>query len=308
MSLTLEEVRNTKFHVARRQGYDTTEVDLFVDKVEAAFGQIVEENEMMRSQLEAMKESQPEQDEQYTAAPQAAEGEIRKQVEAEYEKKIAELKEAHAADLKAARDEAAKAKQDAQKAREDASRAGQQAPAAAAPAAAVGTNAPVTDAKGRVVVTTAAEAGAWVQRAVEDANKIAEEADAEANTTIENAKQQAQQITDEAKGRAARVEQDARANAERITSQAQNRAGDLDRELAEKRREAMSKLEGDRDQLNATVSRLRAFEGRYRQNLTKHLQDQIRSLESGGLEPEGADENPSTPRLDALAEGTNPNA
>ena len=158
------------------------------------------------------------------------------------------------------------------------------------------------------MVTTAAEAGVWVQRAVEDANRIAEEADVEAKKAVEKAQHQAQQITDEAKGRAARVEQDARANAERITSQAQGRASDLDRELTEKRREAMSKLEADRDQLNSAVSRLRAFEGRYRQNLTKHLQDQIRSLESGALEPGGADENPSTPRLDALAEGNNPSA
>lgn len=304
MTLTLEEVRNTKFHVARRQGYDTTEVDLFVDKVEDAFGQIVEENESMRSQLEALKEAQPEQSGQ--AAPASADtesaDEIRKQVEAEYEKKIADLKSAHAAELKAAKDEAASARQEAARLGEENKRA-QQAPqqpaAAAAPAAAE--EKPRTDAQGRVVVTTAAEAGTWVQRAVEEANRIASDAEAEAKTTVEKAQRQAQQITDEAKGRAARLEQDAQANAERITTQAQGRATDMDRELGEKRREMMSQLENDRNALDSTVSRLRAFEARYRQNITKHLKDQIAALESGSMEPAAGEESHGTPRLDALA-------
>lgn len=331
MTLTLEEVRNTKFHVARRQGYDTTEVDLFVDKVEAAFGQIVEENQMMRSQLEALSESQPEgdqgagSDDAGQAGDQARE-EARKQAESEYEKKLADLKNAHAAELKAAkdeaqkareevaraRDEATRAKQDAEKAREDAAKTredaakAQQSGAAAGAAGGVAAGAaadkPRTDEQGRVVVTTAAEAGTWVQRAVEEANKIASDAEAEAKDTVEKAQRQAQQITDEAKGRAARLEQDARANAERITTEAQGRATDMDRELGEKRRSMMSQLETDRDTLNSAVSRLRAFEGRYRQNLAQHLRDQIASLESGKLEPEGGENGPSTPRLDALAD------
>lgn len=302
MTLTLEEVRNTKFHVARRQGYDTTEVDLFVDKVEDAFGQIVEENESMRSQLEALKEAQPEQSDQ--AAPASADtesaDEIRKQVEAEYEKKIADLNSAHAAELKAAKDEAASARQEAARLGEENKRA-QQAPQQPAAAPVAAEEKPRTDAQGRVVVTSAAEAGTWVQRAVEEANRIASDAEAEAKTTVEKAQRQAQQITDEAKGRAARLEQDAQANAERITTQAQGRATDMDRELGEKRRDMMSQLENDRNALDATVSRLRAFEARYRQNITKHLKDQIAALESGSMEPAAGEESHGTPRLDALA-------
>lgn len=309
MTLTLEEVRNTKFHVARRQGYDTTEVDLFVDKVEAAFGQIVEENQTMRSQLEALKEAQPEAGAATAeaggdgAAAESADleqvrAEARKEAEAEFEKKLAEVKNQHAAELKAARDEAARAKEAASQNRS--------AAPAATPSAAPSSALPdgvKTDEQGRVVVTTGAEAGAWVERVIEDANRIAAEADAEAKSTVENAKRQAQQITDEAKGRAHRVEQDARTNAEQITTQAQGKAADLNRELDAKRVEMMSKLEGERDTLSASVSRLRAFEGRYRQNLTKHLQDQIRSLEAGGLEPADEGSEAPTPRLDALAGG-----
>ncbi len=58
MTLTLDEVRNTKFHMARRAGYEVTDVDLFVDRVEASFAQLVEENQMLKRQIEALKASQ----------------------------------------------------------------------------------------------------------------------------------------------------------------------------------------------------------------------------------------------------------
>lgn len=329
MTLTLEEVRNTKFHMARRSGYEVSEVDVFVDKVEAAFAQITEENQMMRSQLEALQDSAPAETGQQAAVSangeptneqleqiEQARHEGRKAAETEYEQKVSsyeqkvaayekqinELKTAHANELKQAKEQAATAQSSS------AAAAPAQTPAASAqaPAAATTGNQPVLDSQGRFVVTTAADAGLWVQRAVEQANQIAADADSEAKQSIEGAKREAQQLTDEAKGRASRVEQEARANAERIQAQAQAKATDLDRELGTKRTEMLSKLESERDQLNSAVTRLRSFEGRYRQNLTKHLQDQIKSLESGHLEPSesesaGGATSTNTPRLDALA-------
>lgn len=61
MTLTLDEVRKTKFHMARRTGYEVSEVDLFVDRVEASFAQLSEENQMLKQQVEALKQSQTRQ-------------------------------------------------------------------------------------------------------------------------------------------------------------------------------------------------------------------------------------------------------
>jgi len=48
MTMTLDEVRKTRFHVSRRSGYEVTEVDLFVDKVEDTLQLLTEENENLR--------------------------------------------------------------------------------------------------------------------------------------------------------------------------------------------------------------------------------------------------------------------
>lgn len=58
MTLTLDEVRKTKFHMARRTGYEVSEVDLFVDRVEASFAQLTEENQMLKQQVEALTQAQ----------------------------------------------------------------------------------------------------------------------------------------------------------------------------------------------------------------------------------------------------------
>ncbi|MDO5500896.1 MAG: DivIVA domain-containing protein, partial [Propionibacteriaceae bacterium] len=64
MTLTLDEVRKTKFHMARRTGYEVSEVDLFVDRVEASFAQLTEENHMLKQQVEALKQAQTRQREE----------------------------------------------------------------------------------------------------------------------------------------------------------------------------------------------------------------------------------------------------
>jgi len=42
MTMTLDEVRKTRFHMSRRNGYEVTDVDIFVDKVEATLMAITE--------------------------------------------------------------------------------------------------------------------------------------------------------------------------------------------------------------------------------------------------------------------------
>ena len=55
MTLTIEQVRDTRFHLARRNGYDPADVDTFVDRVETTLVQLAEENATLRQQVAALK-------------------------------------------------------------------------------------------------------------------------------------------------------------------------------------------------------------------------------------------------------------
>jgi DivIVA domain-containing protein len=59
MSLTLDEVRNIKFRMAKRSGYEVLDVDEFVDQVEASFEQLLEENANLKRQVESLKATGP---------------------------------------------------------------------------------------------------------------------------------------------------------------------------------------------------------------------------------------------------------
>ena len=55
MTLSLDDVRNKRFRMARKSGYEVLEVDEFVDEVEVAFEQLADENENLKKQIEALK-------------------------------------------------------------------------------------------------------------------------------------------------------------------------------------------------------------------------------------------------------------
>jgi DivIVA domain-containing protein len=55
MTLTLDDVRNKRFRMARKSGYEVLEVDEFVDEVEESFAQLIEENQNLKKQIEALK-------------------------------------------------------------------------------------------------------------------------------------------------------------------------------------------------------------------------------------------------------------
>ena len=57
MTLTLDDVRNMKFRIARRSGYEVLDVDQFVDRVEEAFGQMTDENEPLTRQVADLTEA-----------------------------------------------------------------------------------------------------------------------------------------------------------------------------------------------------------------------------------------------------------
>jgi len=59
MTLSLDDVRNKRFRMARKSGYEVLEVDEFVDEVEESFAQLIEENQTLKKQVEALKAAPP---------------------------------------------------------------------------------------------------------------------------------------------------------------------------------------------------------------------------------------------------------
>jgi len=55
MTLSLDDVRNKRFRMARKSGYEVLEVDNFVDEVEESFAQLLEENQNLRKQVESLR-------------------------------------------------------------------------------------------------------------------------------------------------------------------------------------------------------------------------------------------------------------
>jgi len=69
MTLTLDDVRNKRFRMARKSGYEVLEVDEFVDEVEESFAQLIQENQNLKKQIEALKAAPPPQQPVAPAAP-----------------------------------------------------------------------------------------------------------------------------------------------------------------------------------------------------------------------------------------------
>ena len=52
MTLTLDDVRNKQFRMARKAGYEVLQVDEFVDEVRERFAQLLEDNQNLEKQIE----------------------------------------------------------------------------------------------------------------------------------------------------------------------------------------------------------------------------------------------------------------
>jgi DivIVA domain-containing protein len=59
MTLTLDDLRNKRFRVARKPGYEVLEVDEFVDEVRERFTLLLEDNQNLKKQIEALKSAPP---------------------------------------------------------------------------------------------------------------------------------------------------------------------------------------------------------------------------------------------------------
>lgn len=265
MSLTLNEVRNIKFRMAKRSGYEVLDVDEFVDHVEEGLIQLLEENENLKRQLGSVQSGQ---------GPQSGQG----------SEGSAEGSEHHA-------DQPNHGSAPTDAVDESTS------PAGSVPAASTQQHEPSEGGQAsqeagaeKIVVTTSREASTAVVRLVqlstEQAEKLVEEAEEEAGEIRDEANRNAHQVTTDARTRAERIESEARVNAERVRSDSEGRASQLDQDTDSRRRDLFSGLEKERDQLSGAVADLRQFEAQYRQNLTAHLQSQLEVVGGHHGEPD----------------------
>ena len=325
MTLTLEDVRATRFHLARRNGYEASDVDDFVDKVEATLVKLTDENASLRQQLDSVGSAEPR-------SIFVPEGSGDEGLRAELDARMGEL-DAARQELMAVRDQAKKHEDDAAELRRILSARDEElVPLRAevqtlrqASAAAAMVQPPATP-MGRVeniVVTTSQQASPAVARLLQmatdqaerlvgesqvEAQKLVSDARAEVEKVIDNANRKAHETLTDARTRADRIESEARVNAETVVSEAQAKADAVSTEADRRRTQLFADLETERDSLKDKVAYLRTFESKFRSNIVNHLKAQLDMVSGGSLEPADAPalltEGPvvpsPTPRLDAL--------
>lgn len=320
-TLTLEQVRQTRFHLARRNGYEPVDVDNFVDKVESTLNQLTDENSTLKEQVEALSSSEPSsifvpgdsaEADKLKADLQGRQNEL-EGVEGELAGKAQELDE-RTAELEQARAEFAAAQAELEALRDEVAKLRK---AAAGPPS----DMPIGKVD-NIVVTSSAEASPAVTRllqmATEQAERLVGESQVEAQRVVAGARAEAENVIDtankkahetltDARTRADRVESEARINAEKVSSDAQHRADAVNGAADARRAELFTALEQERDVLRGKVDHLRSFESTFRGNLANHLQSQINALTEAALEPSDTPEimneparESATPRLDAL--------
>ncbi len=319
MTLTLEQVRQTRFHLARRNGYEPVDVDNFVDKVEATLSQLAEENETLKQQIDALGSSEPSsifvpgdssEADHLKGQLAARQGELDSArgeldgLRAHAENQARELERLQA-ELGAKQSEIDTVRGELEALKAPQSTDGE--PKARVENIVVTSSADASPAVTRLLQMATEQAERLVGESQAEAQRVVSEARAEAEGLIDGANRKAHETLTDARTRAERLESEARISAERVTNEAQARADGLNTEVEQRRAELFSALESERDTLRGRVDHLRNFEGSFRSNLTTHLQNQINALNNAVTEPGDAPDilnepgvGSATPRLDAL--------
>lgn len=319
MTLTLEQVRQTRFHLARRNGYEPVDVDNFVDKVEATLSQLTEENETLKQQVEALSSSEPSSI--FVPSDSGESDGLRQELHNRQGELDSVRGEADSlrAELQNQQDEVSRLQEElsarqrqiealnAEVARLQPSADSDAYPKASVENIVVTSSAEASPAVARLLQMATEQAERLVGESQVEAQRLVGEARNEAETVIDNANKKAHETLTDARTRADRIESEARVNAERVTTDALTRADAVNTEADRRRDELFTQLEQDRDLLRGRVDKLRQFETSFRANLTNQLQGQIRMLEEAVLEPSDTPEilsepapESATPRLDAL--------
>lgn len=308
MSLTLEEVRRVRFRMARRgvTGYDVADVDNFIDKVEESFGQFENERDLLRREAAAANGSGTSEAQGIDPAELAAKDDEIQNLRAQLENLSAQAGAAPApqqaddgrADELTEHNEQLRAELSRVRSELDEIRT-------ARVSGLVGNAEHIT-------VTTREEASPavirLVQLATEQAEQLVEEAEAEAHRKIADSQQQAHEITTDARTKAERIESEARVNAEQLRRDAEGNANRVNAEADQRRTELFTDLEREQGELTAKVDALRTFEHSYREGLRGMMSRHLGLLDEDQPEPqevpELAQRSSETPRLDALAQGS----
>jgi DivIVA domain-containing protein len=267
MPLTPEDVSNKRFTTVRlREGYDMTEVDQFLDEVEAALATLTRENDELRSKLQTAQGGAPLEE-----APAVAEAETpeTEQVSEEAPEPTPEEEQVHPALVETPSDLTAGPPAEAEAPAEAPAEAevSSEVPAEASVETPAETPAPATTATPALetfTVTTTAEASAAATRLLELAGRNADE-------LVLEAREEAEKIVGEA-----------RVTAETLETEARQRAEALDTETTQRRESVFGDIERERAELDTEIANLRTFEREYRAQLKSYFEQQLEALDGHG--------------------------
>lgn len=198
MTLTLDDVRNKRFRMARKSGYEVLEVDEFVDEVEESFAQLIEENQNLKKQIEALKAAPPPTHQMAPAAPTV------------------------------------QAPQPRQPAPPPLPPPPAPAPSPLGTIV-VTTGKEASAAVVRLVEMSTEQAERLVEEATEDANRIREEANRTAHQLTTDARTRAERVESEARVNAERLQADAHSRAEKLDREIESRRGEMFGDLERQR-------------------------------------------------------------------------
>jgi DivIVA domain-containing protein len=196
MTLTLDDVRNKRFRMARKSGYEVLEVDEFVDEVEESFAQLIEENQNLKKQIEALKAAPPPTHQMAPAAPTV------------------------------------QAPQPRQPAPPPPPPPSTPSPSGTI---VVTTGKEASAAVVRLVEMSTEQAERLVEEATEDANRIREEANRTAHQLTTDARTRAERVESEARVNAERLQADALSRAEKLDREIESRRGEMFGDLERQR-------------------------------------------------------------------------
>lgn len=288
MTLTLDDVRNMKFRIARRSGYEVLDVDQFVDRVEEAFAQLTEENEQLKRQVADLTEAAE-------AAASESEQAPTTETQAAWQPPAAAPEEAAAA--------APATSQDSEH-------------------LVVTTSNEASPAVVRLVQLATEQAERLVVEAREESSEIIDKANQEAAAITGQARSQAEQLESEARLNADRLRNEADENARAFDEELRSRRHDTFAAMETERdelRESVGKLRQFEqtfrrnltDHLQAQIKGLDdgVFEPDEAPSLLERSDDEdqrgSRRGESGPAAAPGEGGSSETPRLDALLGGNN---
>ncbi|WKD60792.1 Cell wall synthesis protein Wag31 [Corynebacterium ciconiae DSM 44920] len=309
MPLTPADVHNVAFSKPPigKRGYAEDEVDQFLDLVEDTLGQLQDDNDALRAQVEELQSELDSTDNvrggAAAASPAVNEAELRKRIEKElstkYESQLAEAKK----QAESARKEAEEARKAEAQARQNAGAQQQPQQAAASAAADDQTASPETHMQAARVLGLAQEmadrltndarnesqsmldeARATAEKTINEANETSRRtlgtAKDQAAKTIAEANEKSERMLSDAKQRSETMIHDATAQSDAKVKQAEQKASSLQSEADRKYSETMATMKQQQSVYENRIDELRVFEREYRTRLKNLLETKLQELDT----------------------------